>query len=321
MLGSSLSVINPVDIPATANDDHYRANPSYETYVGQAINGTSILTNDLNKNLIKDSNLLTGTISVEDRIVIVEDENTIKNVDGSYNLYKGGKDGTFLGNLKVNEDGTFTFQPKEGITGEVAFKYHIQTEITRLQNKSSVYSNDATVTLLIKESPKTEISGQKTWTDNDNQDGIRPTEIEVELLKNNQETGNTVILNADNNWKGTFDNLPVHENGEKITYTVKEITVSGYAVNITQNGENNFTITNTHTPGVTSVTVNKVWDDKDDQDGLRPDSIEVELLKNGEPTGNILTLNEENHWTGTFNNLPIKENGVEIEYTVFIIKN
>ena len=43
-------------------------------YVGQAINGTSILTNDLNKNLIKDSNLLTGTISVEDRIVIVEDE-------------------------------------------------------------------------------------------------------------------------------------------------------------------------------------------------------------------------------------------------------
>ena len=162
----------------------------------------------------------------------------------------------------------------------------------------------------------TSVNVNKVWNDNNNQDGIRPTEIEVELLKNNQETGNTVILNADNNWKGTFDNLPVHENGEKITYTVKEITVSGYAVNITQNGENNFTITNTHTPGVTSVTVNKVWDDKDDQDGLRPDSIEVELLKNGEPTGNILTLNEENHWTGTFNNLPIKENGVEIEYTV-----
>ena len=162
----------------------------------------------------------------------------------------------------------------------------------------------------------TSVNVNKVWNDNNNQDGIRPNEIEVELLKNGQETGNTVILNADNNWADTFDNLPVYENGEKITYTVKEITVSGYAVNITQNGENDFTITNTHTPGVTSVTVNKVWDDKDDQDGLRPDSIEVELLKNGEPTGNILTLNEENHWTGTFNNLPIKENGVEIEYTV-----
>ena len=162
----------------------------------------------------------------------------------------------------------------------------------------------------------TSVNVNKVWNDNNNQDGIRPNEIEVELLKNGQETGNTVILNADNKWTGTFDNLPVYENGEKITYTVKEITVSGYAVNITQNGENDFTITNTHTPGVTSVTVNKVWNDKDNQDGLRPDSIEVELLKNGEPTGNILTLNEENHWTGTFNNLPIKENGVEIEYTV-----
>ena len=162
----------------------------------------------------------------------------------------------------------------------------------------------------------TSVNVNKVWNDNNNQDGIRPNEIEVELLKNGQETGNTVILNADNNWADTFDNLPVYENGEKITYTVKEITVSGYAVNITQNGENDFTITNTHTPGVTSVTVNKVWNDKDNQDGLRPDSIEVELLKNGEPTGNILTLNEENHWTGTFNNLPIKENGVEIEYTV-----
>ncbi len=167
----------------------------------------------------------------------------------------------------------------------------------------------------------TSVNVNKVWSDNDNQDGVRPDSIQVQLVK--EVGGETteledkiITLSDDNQWKGTFDNLPVNENGEKITYTIKEFTVSGYAVNITQNSENNFTITNTHTPGTTSVTVNKVWDDKDDQDGLRPDSIEVELLKNGEPTGNILTLNEENHWTGTFNNLPIKENGVEIEYTV-----
>ncbi len=162
----------------------------------------------------------------------------------------------------------------------------------------------------------TSINVNKVWNDNNDQDGVRPDEIQVELLKNGQETGNTITLNERNSWKGTFNNLPVNENGEKITYTVKEITVSGYAVNITQNSENNFTITNTHTPGVTSVNVNKVWDDKDNQDGLRPDSIEVELLKNGEPTGNIITLNEKNYWTGTFNNLPVKEDGKEIIYTV-----
>ena len=162
----------------------------------------------------------------------------------------------------------------------------------------------------------TSVSVNKVWNDNNDQDGVRPDEIQVELLKNGEETGNIITLNEGNNWAGTFNNLPVNEEGEKITYTVKEITISGYAVNITQNSENNFTITNTHTPGVTSVNVNKVWDDNNDQDGLRPYSIEVELLKNGEPTGNIITLNEENHWTGTFNNLPIKENGVDIDYTV-----
>ena len=162
----------------------------------------------------------------------------------------------------------------------------------------------------------TSVNVNKVWNDNNDQDGIRPEEIQVELLKNEQETGNTVTLNAGNNWTGKFENLPVNENGEKIIYTVKEITVNGYAVNITQNSENNFTITNTHTPGVTSVNVNKVWDDQNNQDGLRPESIEIELLKNGEPTGNIITLSEENHWTGTFDNLLVKEDGVDIDYTV-----
>ena len=168
---------------------------------------------------------------------------------------------------------------------------------------------------------QTSVNVNKVWNDNNNQDGVRPNEIQVQLVKEvgGQKTeleDKIITLSDDNQWKGTFDNLPVYENGEKITYSVKEITISGYSVNITQNSENNFTITNTHTPGVTSVNVNKVWDDQNDQDGLRPDSIEVELLKNGEPTGTIITLSEENHWTGTFNDLPIKENGEEIDYTV-----
>ena len=164
----------------------------------------------------------------------------------------------------------------------------------------------------------TSVSVNKVWNDNNNQDGLRPGDIQVELLKNGEGTGNTVTLNNGNNWTATFDNLPINENGEKITYTVSEIKVDGYAVNITSNGENNFTITNTHTPGVTSVSVNKVWDDKDNQDGLRPESVVIELLKNGESLDpqQTVTLSEENHWTGTFNNLPVKENGVEIEYTV-----
>ena len=170
----------------------------------------------------------------------------------------------------------------------------------------------------------TQIVVTKKWEDNDNQDGIRPPEIQVELIKNGEETGNTVTLNEGNNWAGTFENLAVNENGEKITYTIKEITVDGYAVLITQNSENNFTITNTHTPGTTSVTVNKVWNDKDNQDGLRPDSIQVQLIgtiENDDGTtitvvDKNITITKDEGWIGTFNDLPVNEDGQEIIYTV-----
>ena len=175
----------------------------------------------------------------------------------------------------------------------------------------------------------TSVSVNKVWNDNDDQDGIRPPEIQVQLVK--EVGGETteledkiITLSENNEWKGTFDNLPVYEEGEKITYTIKEFTVSGYAVNITQNSENNFTITNTHTPGTTSVTVNKVWDDKDNQDGLRPDRIQVQLIGTIEDDDGTtitvvdknITITADDGWIGTFNDLPVNEDGKEIIYTV-----
>ncbi|MBR6524712.1 MAG: Cna B-type domain-containing protein, partial [Clostridia bacterium] len=49
----------------------------------------------------------------------------------------------------------------------------------------------------------------------------------------------------------------------------------------------------------TSATVKKVWEDANDQDGKRPDSLTV-MLSNGQS----VTLNTDNNWEGTVNNLP-----------------
>ena len=56
--------------------------------------------------------------------------------------------------------------------------------------------------------------------------------------------------------------------------------------------------------------------DADDQDGLRPDSITVHLVADGEDTGKTLTLNEENGWSGTFSQLAEYAAGKKIAYTV-----
>ena len=70
----------------------------------------------------------------------------------------------------------------------------------------------------------------------------------------------------------TFKNVQVYKNGEAITYTVDEETVTEYTKSL-----DGLTVTNSYTPGVTSVSVTKVWNDNENQDGLRPESVEVYL--------------------------------------------
>ncbi|MCF1684046.1 Cna B-type domain-containing protein [Tetragenococcus halophilus] len=161
------------------------------------------------------------------------------------------------------------------------------------------------------EAEVTEVSGTKTWEDADNQDGVRPSEITVNLLANGEEVEQKTIA-AKDDWSYTFDNLPLYENeGQKIDYTIQEEDVSGYSTVIDE-----YDITNSYTPGKTSINVVKNWDDFDNKDGKRPDEITVQLFKNGEKTDQELTLSNENNWQGDFTELDENKDGTEIDYTI-----
>ena len=71
--------------------------------------------------------------------------------------------------------------------------------------------------------------------------------------------------------------LPKFKDGKEIVYTLQEEKVAEYTTTIDQAA---YTITNTHAPGKTSVTVTKKWDDENDKDGIRPKSIRVQLYAN-----------------------------------------
>ena len=62
------------------------------------------------------------------------------------------------------------------------------------------------------------------------------------------------------------------------------------------------------------VTVTKVWEDNNDEDEIRPESVTVEL-KDGEEVVETVELSEENKWTYTFN-VPKYNEESKIEYTV-----
>ena len=168
--------------------------------------------------------------------------------------------------------------------------------------------------------PKVEIPVEKVWEDADNQDGKRPTEITVKLLAGGNDTGKILVLNADNEWKGSFTNLDKFAEGEEIVYTIEEVEVTDYTSAITGTVAEGFTITNSYTPETIEIPVEKVWEDADNQDGKRPTEITVKLLAGGNDTGKILVLNADNEWKGSFTKLDKFANGEEIVYTVEEVK-
>ncbi|MBR4435379.1 MAG: Cna B-type domain-containing protein, partial [Clostridia bacterium] len=106
------------------------------------------------------------------------------------------------------------------------------------------------------------------------------------------------------------------------TYDDKVITV---IVTLTDNGEGEIiadvvydveaTFNNTYNPLI-EITVSKVWDDADDRDSIRPKSVFVNLLADGEIL-QTAELNADNNWTYTFTELyKFGSEGKEIVYTV-----
>ena len=164
-----------------------------------------------------------------------------------------------------------------------------------------------------------DVTVKKEWKDNNNQDGLRTGKIKVQLTADGKTVeGKTAELSEANNWTVTFDKLPVKASGEIIEYDAVEVEVpEGYtSTSEIDEKTGDITITNSHTPATTSVSVTKAWVDGDNEDGVRPDSVTVQLKANGEPEGDVVTLNANNQWTYTWKDLAVKSAGKNIAYTV-----
>ena len=66
----------------------------------------------------------------------------------------------------------------------------------------------------------------------------------------------------------------------------------------------------------TKISVEKVWDDNNDQDCIRPTTIKVQLYADGKASGRTVELSENNDWKYTWKDLDKQKNGEDIVYTV-----
>ncbi|MGN0801292.1 MAG: Cna B-type domain-containing protein [Candidatus Faecivicinus sp.] len=155
------------------------------------------------------------------------------------------------------------------------------------------------------------ISGSKTWVDDDNRDNARPEKIIINLLANGDKVDEKIVT-AEDGWKWSFEAAKYDADGKKINYTITEEDVEGYKSVV-----DGFNVTNTHEiETIEKITVSKEWNDADNQDGKRPDSVTVELLADGNSTGKSLTLSANNNWSASFTRLPVYEKGQKIVYSI-----
>lgn len=232
-----------------------------------------------------------------------------------------------IGGIAV-ENADFTVEYTDKKVDDAVFTTVFRTEIINIDNM--------------------EITGTKTWVDNGNAYGTRPTDLTLTLWRTTtpdddaswvEVTDATPVWTnpaADGNvWTYTYSRLPeTDKEGNHYTYRVEE-TLPEPA----ENGdhyerlpeETGYNFTNV-LKGAVDIPVTKTWVDNHDGWGKRPASVTIQLMQNDslyktlklQKDGGFLkeiwqavTGQVDNQWSYTFENLPrYDENGVRYVYTV-----
>ena len=196
-----------------------------------------------------------------------------------------------------------------------------------LKSDVDAYTSACTSTadgLVLKFTHKTEtvdVTLTTKWNDKENQDGNRPSSYSVQLMADGVKVGDLITLNAGNEFSKTWTGLQKNRTGkvgEAIVYTA-EATVPNpdlYETSVSGDAATGLVVTNTYVPATVEIPVSVKWDDAENQDGVRLDSVEAELYADGEATGNKVTLNAENSWTAKFAQVDVKKDGTRIKYEV-----
>ncbi len=186
----------------------------------------------------------------------------------------------------------------------------------------------------------TDLSGTKTWKDNENAYRTRPDLGDL-VLTLQRRTGSNAwsAVPAEESgqpqwypdssdgavWHYTYSHLAYADRyGNPYSYQVEETgpeIADGAGVGADTKYEASYdgshtAITNT-LKGTTQVSVKKQWTDGSNADGLRPQSLRLTLLANGAEMQTHDLTGTGNIWSYTFENLPRYDgDGKEISYTV-----
>lgn len=161
---------------------------------------------------------------------------------------------------------------------------------------------------------------EKTWEDENNNDGKRPDSVWVELYRDGVSTGKRLELKEEENWYGVFEYIPMFTpEGIHYTYTLVEDPVEGYTSSVYLE-DNRLHLVNTHSLETVDIPFQKIWT-SNEAPGWEiniPERIIVRLYADGVYTGSSMIVRPDasGNWHGVFEGLPKYYMGELIEYSV-----
>ena len=268
--------------------------------------------------------------------------------EGTAYDYEGNKVGKLT--LTVSDEMTFGWDNLPKYKDGKLIKYSIKEEVIKYYTpklEGPVKTENGYEFVLTNSftPDTTEVTVNKTWIDDENQDGLRPVGLWVQLYEDkliDKAIGDPVKLTAADGWSYTWKDLPSIKDtlfGEKnYNYTVKEISVvileNGIEKEIPMSDfkeykqiyktsdeaiANTINLYNEHESELIDLEGSKTWVDDNNQDGLRPDSITINLWKEGSEIPvdtKVVKPDEEGNWSWKFEKLPKFEAGKEIKYFI-----
>ncbi|MBC6680131.1 Cna B-type domain-containing protein [Zhenpiania hominis] len=301
---------------------------NYPSYIYKNVEAVSYSVEKVWGGTVKGTNVVVGLYRTITDSKGTDEDYVVKNTDGSQKTVTLNKDNSWKGN--------FTGLPKYDKKGNLYTYYARELTIDgKPANKETidyiydiVYHDQANKTKIVN-IVKIDITGTKTWKDNNDTYETRPDTLTLTLYRQAAGSAGNEKVNATpewtkngNVWTYTYKDLPATDrDGKMYTYTVEESIpkpVSGDdRYTLSQSGNN---LTNTLT-GEISISGEKVWRDGNDADGKRPDSITVVLYKNGTEfktkTIDSGDATADETWSYTFSGLDEYDTeGKRITYTV-----
>ena len=229
--------------------------------------------------------------------------------------------------------GTIGNLPKYDVNGnKIRYTIDERPIASEFYTKSGIDQESKTVTNKFGIPTETiQIGVTKIWEDNENRGGKRPENIVLQIKE--KKTGDVLTeqivhgnKTTNEGWRYIFEVPKYNEESEEVEYEIGERSLNSkfYPEEEIRIDQENRTITNVFVvpDEKVSVEVRKIWEDDNNRERKRPESVTIVVTGNGQTYRQELNKSNEdssnsNNWVYTFNDLPkYDENGDEINYTI-----